>query len=925
MKLVALIELSLLLIFNPRTDATFEDNENYEGVVDPADTFDVADIVVTSSENENVILQSTIVERQDDNSKDDGGQSRSYSFVGRKKKQNVKDLIIKLKVKNVPLKMKLRINKYLFSADYKEKILTKRGEKFLDIDLMASHCYYTGSVNDSNNNVVAISTCNGINGLIKLDSESYRIEPMNKTSHCLSCQHKVMKENVNFTEIVPLGCGTTDFDMFILRNETNQRSDRKKRATLNSWPQDLDRTTRVVEVYVVNSFSQYTQQDSDPDQTNTFAKQIINMVSLFYHVENIYVVLVGMETWTVSEEITILLGDASQTLSNFRNYSETTITAHRDNTMLFLADGPFGSADKPIRSILGVAKLQTMCGNGAVLFSRVNYTVATSAAITAHELGHNFGLYHTNDSADCPCTEASGLCIMNARVDTNNPATKFSQCSKDNLTSIFLNGLDDCLHNMPPVLFDPTAICGNGLVEDGEDCDCGNAPITECNPECCDNTTCKLISPNQCAYGRCCDVPSCTLKPRYTECRPATGECDLSEYCSGSDHRCPTDVFRQDYTPCTVSGDSAYCYGGNCRSRNSECEKFYGAGILDGPAICYTSGNKRADFAGSCGFTDTSNFYTSGFKPCANENVYCGSLHCKNEGKAPPAWLYAGFLTYTGDECTFLVYPEYSDDGESRGFVPNGASCETGKVCFKQECVDVTTKQESCSCTANGVCNSLGQCHCNEGYGGTDCTEPGEGGSPHSNPIKEQATTSTLTTTHLLTTTSTQQPSTSTSRSTTTSVLSTTASLYTSLPLTTGGLTTTSRIVPTSIVETSSSSEGTTIITRQSVTTSEITFAISETSATTTISPVATETITKTPTTAQTAEPTTTSQGTAENIIIPIVVVVAVICGLFVAICCWRILSKKPSSRNDKAAARRMVVRPPLRYAPTYSRNGFKN
>lgn len=34
------------------------------------------------------------------------------------------------------------------------------------------------------------------------------------------------------------------------------------------------------------------------------------------------------------------------------------------------------------------------------------------------------------------------------------------------------------------------------------------------------------------------------------------------------------------------------------------------------------------------------------------------------------------------------------------------------------------------------VCNSIGQCHCNEGFGPPFCNEPGYGGSTHSGPIK---------------------------------------------------------------------------------------------------------------------------------------------------------------------------------------------
>lgn len=83
-------------------------------------------------------------------------------------------------------------------------------------------------------------------------------------------------------------------------------------------------------------------------------------------------------------------------------------------------------------------------------------------------------------------------------------------------------------------------MCGNGIVEAGEECD----PGLGSNSTCCDPQTCKFTAGAVCdPSGSTCCTSGCQLAPATQLCRKSRDDrCDVPEFCTGNSSTCPTDI-----------------------------------------------------------------------------------------------------------------------------------------------------------------------------------------------------------------------------------------------------------------------------------------------------------------------------------------------------------------------------------------------
>lgn len=83
-------------------------------------------------------------------------------------------------------------------------------------------------------------------------------------------------------------------------------------------------------------------------------------------------------------------------------------------------------------------------------------------------------------------------------------------------------------------------MCGNGIVEKGEDCDPGSGVESDC----CDSKTCKFKGNAVCdPLSSACCTETCNFAPSTKVCRPSRdAKCDTAETCTGTSASCPPDV-----------------------------------------------------------------------------------------------------------------------------------------------------------------------------------------------------------------------------------------------------------------------------------------------------------------------------------------------------------------------------------------------
>ncbi|XP_051167974.1 disintegrin and metalloproteinase domain-containing protein 33 isoform X2 [Leptopilina boulardi] len=626
-----------------------------------------------------------------------------------------------IKAFNHKFRLDLELNTQLLAPNLIQKdFLVENAEQVAKQEI--EHCYYHGTVRDYPGASAAFHTCNGVSGVIHLGNETFVIHPFyggDLSKH----PHVIFEAKTKASK----GCANSGNLEWLVKNR-RQKHVGLTEPIFNRFKRDVREAEKFIETAIVIDKAMFDKRNgSSRAEVVHDIIQIANIADLYFRTLNTRVSVVYIETWQGGNRASIdKTMDIGRALLGFNDYNMRHMYTVSSDTTQLLTGETFEGGES------GMAAQGTICSKRAIGISvdLNSYEPHVLAGTMAHMIGHNIGMGHDDGREECFCRDWHGCIMARSIVGLENVQPyKFSDCSKTDYSEVLKKGDGMCLLNKPNESGIQRRTCGNRVIDDGEECDCGN--IDECHKfdPCCDPITCKLTSEAECASGPCCN--KCKLRPRGVICRESTNECDLPEVCSGETGQCPPDVYMKNGNSCY--NNNGYCFNGFCPVLDMQCEQIWGYGGSASDKQCFEQFNSKGSINGHCGM-DSSGLYIK----CEPENVRCGSLQCKNGNTKPVTNgendLFSTTIIYNKGqqiECKATTARVEGAEMPELGLVRDGTPCGDNLICLNHTCTSIFphVDQSKCpsnhnnnECSGNGVCTNINKCYCNPGWTGPDCS-----------------------------------------------------------------------------------------------------------------------------------------------------------------------------------------------------------
>ncbi|XP_073074922.1 disintegrin and metalloproteinase domain-containing protein 18 isoform X2 [Manis javanica] len=563
------------------------------------------------------------------------------------------------------------------------------------------HCHYQGYVSNFPYSAATLSICSGLRGFLQFENITYGIEPLESSARFEHIIYQVKN-------------GNPDIPMLAENYSYIWQKDQPYKIHLSSQEKIISKLLpQYLKMHIIVEKALYNYMGSEMMAVTQKIIQIIGLVNTMFSQFKLTVILSSLELWRDKNQIPTS-GDADDLLQRFVTWNQGSLTLWPHDTAFLLIY-------RKHPKYVGATFPGTICNKsydaGIAVYPDA-ITLEGFSVIIAQLLGLKIGLTY-DDINKCFCPRAT--CIMNHEALGSSGIKIFSNCSMHDY-KYFISKLEaKCLQNLPKLQpsYQNQSVCGNGILEPDEECDCGSEE--ECLfKECCDYKTCKLKGSAKCGSGPCC-TSSCEISVAGTPCRKSVDhECDFTEYCNGTSSTCVPDTYALNGQLCR--SETAFCYDGRCQTADKQCAQVFGKGAQGAPFACFEEVNSLRDSPGKCGFKNSQPL------PCKQKDVLCGKLACvwphKNTYKTDVQSAVYSYIQ--GHECLSVTTESLvRSDGRDHAYVADGTICGAQMYCVNKTCKEVHLMGYNCNattkCKGNGICNNLGNCHCFPGYRPPDC------------------------------------------------------------------------------------------------------------------------------------------------------------------------------------------------------------
>ncbi|XP_012632896.1 disintegrin and metalloproteinase domain-containing protein 18 isoform X2 [Microcebus murinus] len=605
-----------------------------------------------------------------------------------------------IKIDGKPCTLHLRKHSFL-SQNFLVYTYDETGSLHSESSYFTRPCHYQGYVVEFPNSSVTLSICSGLSGFLQLENISYGIEPLESSARFEHIIYQVKNDNINVS--------------MLAENYTNiWQKDKPFKIHLSPQKQFFSKLLpQYLEVHIIVEKALYDYMGSEMMAVTQKIIQIFGLVNTMFTQFKLTVILSSLELWSDKNQISTI-GDANDILQRF-------LVWKRDYLILRPHDIAYLLIYRKHPKYMGAAFPGTICNKnydaGLAVYPEAMSLEGFSVTI-AQLLGLNIGLKY-DDIAMCSCPQAT--CIMNHEALSSSGIKIFSNCSMHDYRN-FVSEFDiKCLqnHSNLKTLYQNQPVCGNGILETNEECDCGNEE--ECQfKKCCDYNTCKLKGSVKCGSGPCC-TSKCELSIAGTPCRKSIDqECDFTEYCNGTSSDCVPDTYALNGHLCRL--ETAYCYNGQCQTTDNQCAKIFGKGAQGAPFACFKEVNSLRDRFGDCGFKNLQPL------PCEQKDVLCGKLACVwPQNDTYKSDVQTAVYSYIKDHACLSIATGSSmrSDGRDNSYVADGTVCGPQMYCVNKTCQKAHLLGNHCNattkCKGNGICNNFGNCQCFPGHKPPDC------------------------------------------------------------------------------------------------------------------------------------------------------------------------------------------------------------